>query len=122
MKKIFTIISLLFLTLICCKTKQKAKSITKLQGNIFGTTYLIMYDNPKIYQKSIDSIFSAVNKSLSTYIPNSDISKINRNEPNIIVDDLFVEVFEKAKRIHKETDGYFDPTLGQLINAYGFGS
>ncbi len=80
MKKIFTIITLLFLTLICCKTERKTKSLTKLQGNIFGTTYHIIYDSPKIYQKSIDSIFSAVNKSLSTYIPNSDISKINRKK------------------------------------------
>ena len=28
----------------------------------------------------------------------------------------------KQKKIYKETDGYFDPTIGRLIDAYGFGS
>ena len=32
-----------------------------------------------------------------------------------------MEVFEKSKRIHQETDGFFDPTVGNLVNAYGFG-
>ena len=95
---------------------------TKLEGLVFGTTYHITYLNGVDYQKSIDSLFSLVNKSLSTYIPTSDISKINNGDSTVVVDDMFVDVFEKAKRIYNETDGYFDPTIGRLINAYGFGS
>ncbi|MDP4599778.1 MAG: FAD:protein FMN transferase, partial [Polaribacter sp.] len=56
-----------------------------------------------------------------TYIPTSDISKINDGDLTVEVDDFFVEVFEKSKRIHQETDGFFDPTVGNLVNAYGFG-
>jgi thiamine biosynthesis lipoprotein len=32
-----------------------------------------------------------------------------------------VEVFKKSKRIFKETGGFFDPTVGNLVNAWGFG-
>ncbi len=117
MKRIILILSVVLM--VSCQQETK---FTRLTGKVFGTTYHIIYESKINHQKGIDSIFNAVNKSLSTYKKDSDISKINKNEPNIIVDDMFIEVFKKAKKIYKETDGYFDPTLGQLINAYGFGS
>ncbi|WBX74005.1 FAD:protein FMN transferase [Tenacibaculum pacificus] len=110
--------------LISCKKEVKS-SKNNLQGFVFGTTYNITYfenENKANYQKSIDSLFSLVNNSLSTYLPTSDISKINKGDTTVVVDDMFIEVFAKAKKIYKETDGYFDPTIGKLINAYGFGS
>ncbi|WP_075342386.1 FAD:protein FMN transferase [Tenacibaculum agarivorans] len=117
-------IVLFFLTVVLfsCQTEKKKEEYTKLQGNVFGTTYNIIYKSTVNYQAPIDEIFEAFNNSLSTYIPNSIISKVNQNDSTVVVDDYFVEAFHKAKRIYKETDGYFDPTIGKLINAYGFGS
>ena len=106
---------------ISCKNESRV-SETKLEGFVFGTTYHITYVDKVDYQQSIDSLFTLVNKSLSTYMPTSDISKINKGDSTIVVDDMFIEVFSKAKRIYEETDGYFDPTIGRLIDAYGFGS
>lgn len=106
---------------ISCKNESRV-SETKLEGFAFGTTYHITYVDKVDYQQSIDSLFTLVNKSLSTYMPTSDISKINKGDSTIVVDDMFIEVFSKAKRIYEETDGYFDPTIGRLIDAYGFGS
>ncbi|MDC0176914.1 FAD:protein FMN transferase [Polaribacter sp.] len=111
----------ILLFFISCTKEEKAKDFI-LQGHVFGTTYKIVYLNAsKNHQKSIDSLFFLMNKSLSTYIPNSDISKINKGDTTIVVDDLFLEVFKKSKKIHKETNGYFDPTVGNLVNAWGFG-
>jgi thiamine biosynthesis lipoprotein len=121
MIKRITLLVLSLLLVVACK-EEKKQNTTKLQGAVFGTTYHITYLNKVDYQKSIDSLFNLVNKSLSTYMPTSDISKINQGDTTVVVDDMFVEVFEKAKRIYKETDGYFDPTIGRLIDAYGFGS
>ncbi|SOS48752.1 FAD:protein FMN transferase [Tenacibaculum dicentrarchi] len=121
--KLTYIVSFFILFLSCTQKKESSKN--KLQGFVFGTTYHITYfenENKANYQKSIDSLFSLVNNSLSTYLPTSDISKINKGDTTVVVDDMFIEVFAKAKRIYKETDGYFDPTIGKLINAYGFGS
>jgi thiamine biosynthesis lipoprotein len=93
-----------------------------LKGAVFGTSYKIMYlDGVENYQKSIDSLFLKINLSLSTYMPNSDISRINEGDTSIIIDDFFVEVFQKSKRIFTETEGFFDPTVGNLVNAWGFG-
>lgn len=94
-----------------------------MEGFAFGTTFHITMDDPLgvVKESDIDSLIHLMNKSLSTYLPNSDISKINRGDATVIVDDLFVEVFEKSSKIFKETQGAFDPTIGTLVNAWGFG-
>ena len=104
-----------------CKKKQVIPKDIVLKGFVFGTTYKIAYVNSVHYQKSIDSLFNLVNKSVSTYLPTSDISKINKGDSTIVIDAIFEEVFLKSKKIFKKTNGYFDPTVGNLVNAYGFG-
>ena len=92
-------------------------------GSALGTSYsIIFYDSVhRDYQKEIDSVFNAMNHSMSTYIPNSDISRINTGDTTVVVDEMFKEVFNLSKDISKKTNGYFDPTVGVLVNAWGFG-
>lgn len=104
-----------------CKQDQKLNTTnTKLSGSVFGTTYSVIYDSEIDYQKQFDSIFNVINTSMSTYQTNSDISKLNRNEANV-VDAHFIKVFEASKDIYKETQGTFDPTIGVVVNAWDFG-
>ena len=105
----------------CNYIPTKAK---QLRGFALGTTYNIQYvANASVdkVQTGIDSIFNVINKSLSTYLPQSDISMINRGDTTVVVDYHFKAVFEKATEVWKATGGYFDPTVGALVNAYGFG-
>lgn len=111
---------LIFVTLLSCQEKEPITP-QRHQGSVFGTTYSIIYFDRTNYEEDIKQLFADVNASLSTYIPTSDISRINRGEAGVKVDDLFKEVFEKSERIFKETNGYFDPTVGDLVNAWGFG-
>ena len=119
MKKVLFLIP--FLLFLSCK-KEKIE-YQQLNGNAFGTTFNISYkDNSnRDFTKQIDSLIYAVNKSISTYIPASDISKINGGDTTIVVDAIFKEVFHKSERIFNETEGFFDPTVGMLVNAWGFG-
>lgn len=93
-------------------------------GYALGTTFTISYfdteENAKL-SAAVDSVFYVINKSMSTYIPNSEISKINRGDIRVSVDTHFVNVFDKSISVWKNTLGYFDPTVGALVNAYGFG-
>jgi len=113
-------IFLLFLFISC---KEKVDNLKIIEGNAIGTTFSIRYldASDTSFDVKIDSLITAVNKSLSTYIPTSDISKINRGDTTIIVNHFFEEVFLKSEKIYKETNGDFDPTVGVLVNAWGFG-
>ena len=117
------IIALLFISILISCNPQETDKTTRLEGFVFGTSYHITYvsNQQSDFQKSIDSLFYLINKSLSTYLPTSDISKINAGDTSVVVDERFREVFQKSKRIHQETNGYFDPTVGNLVNAWGFG-
>ena len=93
---------------------------TKISGQVFGTSYSAIYNSDINYEKQFDSLFYVINKSMSTYIHNSDISKINRNE-EILVDEHFNNVFLASKEIYRFTEGAFDPTIGAVVNAWDFG-
>ncbi|MDB2572014.1 FAD:protein FMN transferase, partial [Polaribacter sp.] len=58
--------------------------------------------------------------SISQYLP-SDISLINKGDTSVVADTILLELLKKSKEIHIKTDGYFDPTVGNLVNAWGFG-
>jgi len=92
-------------------------------GPALGTSYNITYlsEEELDYQTEIDSVFDAVNQSMSTYIKSSDIARINRGDTTVVVDQMFREVFELSKEVYEKTNGYFDPTVGILVNAWGFG-
>ena len=111
--------TLLLLIVFSCKQDQKN---TKLTGDVFGTTYSIQYysEESDDFQQQIDSLFYVINKSMSTYQTNSDISKLNRNE-SVEVDEHFKKVFSASQVIYEATEGIFDPTIGVLVNAWDFG-
>ena len=92
-------------------------------GGALGTSYSITYLSTQTlnYQEEIDSVFQVVNQSMSTYWPESDISRINNGDSTIVVDAMFREVFNLSKEVYGKTEGYFDPTVGILVNAWGFG-
>lgn len=117
--------SLFFLCIYLAACAESNHEIVQNQntGAAFGTTYSIIYQsNKKLdFQEEIDSVIVVVNHSLSTYIPDSDISKINNGDSIIVVDQMFKEVFTLSKEINAKTNGYFDPTVGVLVNAWGFG-
>lgn len=94
-----------------------------VEGFAQGTTYHITYldESERFLKKEIDSILHDFDLSVSTYNPNSIISKINTNQKNVTLDTYFITCFKKAKEVWKNTNGAFDPTVFPLVNAWGFG-
>lgn len=112
-------IGLLF---ISCQTQSKENKF--LQGGAFGTSYSITYNAPvdqEVIRIGVDSVIQVFNKSVSTYDPESLISKFNAGDTTVVIDEIFKEVFFMSKTVYENTKGYFDPTVGVLRNAYGFG-
>ena len=114
-------ILILFVLFAACSKHE----IVIIDGQALGTYYRIKYldlgHDKENFQKGIDSILNVINSSMSTYIVSSDISKINSGDSTIVVDEHFEKVFQKANLMWYKSQGYFDPTVGAWVNAYGFG-
>ena len=119
LQKYYSIL-IIVLVLVSCKNEPKFHTI---QGEAQGSTYAIKYiaNEEVVSKRQIDSLLLAFDMSLSTYRDDSKISKINAGDTTVVVDDLFIENFRISDEIYKATNGLFDPTIGVLVNAYGFG-
>lgn len=104
-----------------CRQNEKLHFV-KFQGEAQGTYYSISYydSQNRNFQNEIDSLLDAFNFIASVYEEQSILSRINRNE-NPDLNAEFIELFNTAQDISMATNGYFDVTIGPLINAWGFG-
>ena len=111
---------LIFITVVSCSNNSLKK--TSISCYVYGTTYNIVYfsDDELQLKTQIDSLFNVIDMSMSTYNSNSLITKINNNE-DVELDNHFKFVFNVSKNIFNKTNGYFDPSIGPLVNSLNFG-
>lgn len=119
---IFRIVFLLFLIVgsIYIIRQQNTMPYQHNTGQIFGTTYHITYQSDKDLHREILQRLQLVDQTFSTFNDESIISKINRNKP-VKLNQMFIEVFDLAKTVSKDTHGAFDITVAPLVNVWGFG-
>ena len=116
MKKIALVLSALILV-SCTHKPQKINYSGITQGSYFSITY---YDEEgRTFESEIDSIFKEVDNSVSLWNENSIIRKVNRNE-DIVVNQIFKDNFEWARKASEFSNGAFDATIGPLVSAWGF--
>jgi FAD:protein FMN transferase len=122
MQKTLVIGLIALLLLSACGPRETEPRFVNIRGIVFGTYYSISYyhQDGTVFQTEIDSLLEDFNQSLSYYQPNSVISRINRNETDV-VDEYFREVFLRSQEISEATQGAFDATVTPLVNAWGFG-
>ncbi len=113
---------ILFLFFLFACAEQPSEPI-KLTGQAQGTYYAISYYDiqNQDYQFEIDSLLKDFDQSVSLWVPNSVISKVNNNDTSVVLDSYFLEIFKLSKSIAQDTDGAFDFTVGPLVRAWGFG-
>ncbi|HEI8867298.1 FAD:protein FMN transferase [Serratia sp. AKBS12] len=101
-----------------------------LDGKTMGTYYSIRYltgDNTpsaETLQKEIDRRLEQVNDQMSTYRPDSELSRFNASrevDTPFPVSAATAKVVTEALRINRVTDGALDVTVGPLVNLWGFG-
>ncbi len=115
-------ITLAVLIFLSCGTK-KPGPYRKIAGATQGTTYHFTYEDKENLdiKSSVDSILKIFDLTFSAYIPNSIVTRINHNDSTVVLNDMFIELFNKSLEINKETHGALDLTVGPLVNAWGFG-
>ena len=102
----------------------KASTYVEYQGQTMGTiAYNVKYIDAggKNLKVSTDSLLKVFNQSLSTYIPDSEISTFNQGTVFPFETVHFYRVLAASKKVYDATNGGFDPTVGPLVNAWGFG-
>lgn len=93
-----------------------------MDGYAQGTTYQVtlVSDTAVDYSDEINHIFNVIDLSMSMWVDSSLISRVNRGDTSVIVDEHFTKVFNKSVEVSKATDGLFDFTVGTLARAWGF--
>ncbi len=95
-----------------------------------GTTYSVkLYPAPsatlgKALRRQIESRLEGINRQMSTYLADSDLSRFNRAQTtdwHAVPAELSALV-ARALTISRETDGAYDVTVGPLVELWGFGS
>lgn len=96
-----------------------------IQGKTMGVVaYNVKYidQSQSNYKPAIDSLLQAFNQSLSTYIPDSEISLFNQDSSKLVFKSgFFYPVLTKSQEIYRNTASAFDPSVAPLINVWGFG-
>ncbi len=100
-----------------------------MHGLTMGTSYTVELAAPlddiartRLRQR-IEVELAAVNRSMSTYDPGSELSAFNRREDLLwgAASPGLLEVLDSASRISAATQGAFDVTVGPLVDLWGFG-
>ncbi len=101
----------------------------RLTGSTMGTSYdlkLVPAQGqtvPADFRNRVEELLARINRQMSTYDPNSELSRFNRNPSTdwIAVSPELHQVVAEGLRTSELTNGAFDITVGPLVNLWGFG-
>jgi thiamine biosynthesis lipoprotein len=99
-------------------------------GTTMGTTYQVKiiagyFKSTSGLKGKIDNRLQTINQSMSTYLPDSEISRFNAiqdTREKLAVSDDFLQVMLAAGDIYQITGGAWDGTIKPLVNLWGFGN
>ena len=123
------ILILVFLLSGCANNSSVEKYPFSYSGPTMGTSFSVkasqLPEGVKTYrlESLIQNRLTEINKHMSTYITDSELSLINSSQSTasqFISPDLF-EVISTAQEISRLSDGALDITVGPLVNLWGFG-
>lgn len=106
-----------------------ASELASLGGGTMGTTWRVhMAVSPRAdlraCHRRIEAELEAVVQAMSTWLPDSDISRFNRSEAGSehCLPANFAHVLRCALEVAHLSGGAFDPTVGPLVGLWGFGA
>jgi len=102
---------------------------TELTGATMGTTFTVLVvasvgdDARKVLDAEIRAALDDVDRLASTWRDDSELSALNRHDSGdwLDVSTEFCAMLEAAFAVSRESAGAFDPTVGPLVNLWGFG-
>lgn len=122
-------ITLLLLLVLVTTARAANSEAVVLQGKAQGTTWHIKFVRPTAkfdadaLQAAIEEKLAEIDRQMSTYRPDSEISRFNRAPAGewFGVSPAVVDVVEAARAISEKTGGAQDVTVGPLVRLWHFG-
>lgn len=117
------------LSVVACEGQDGLGNAASFAGATMGTSYNItVSDFPaaldrRTFKVEVERILETVNREMSNWRPASDISLFNSGRAtrlSPVSRDTFM-VLEAALNVSRKTRGAFDPTVGPLVDLWGFG-
>ena len=105
----------------------RGPEIIKISGSKMGTSYhvTIVADQPAPVDlaKQIEQTLDRVDQSMSTYKVDSEISQFNQLDvgQRLVISDDFDQVLRITRKVWQKSGGTLDPTVGPLVDIWGFG-
>lgn len=95
----------------------------RVTGDAMGTTYTVLGDCA-LPAARLDAALRQVNRQMSTYDPDSELSIFNRAGvgETVHVSVALAEVATAAQALAERTGGAFDATVAPLVALWGFGA
>lgn len=99
----------------------------EIHGKIFNTHYTVKIRTPNkssSLNQKIQLELDKVNEHMSAFDPESELSRINQAPAGqqIELSPELSLILEKSYNIYKISNSRFDPTIGRLIDIWGFGT
>lgn len=123
--KFLAVLVLLFQLVAC---SEAPVNLDKIHGYTMGTSYSIQWQqssdvDPVSTQQEIDDLLKDINRQMSTYQSDSELSVFNSAEAPFKqkISPEFYEVMALSLELNRFTNGYFDVTVGPVVNLWGFG-
>jgi len=129
-RKHLTLAGLILFSLLGCRSENGISDETILiSGDTMGTVYKVKVSGPpdgltaERLQQEVDGRLKYINDRMSTYLPESEISRFNRSKSDewFEVTPETAAVLGEALEISEKTGGAFDVTVGPLVNLWSFG-
>jgi thiamine biosynthesis lipoprotein len=126
--RLYALVTASLFLVSCAEQGDKPPYLIELNGNALGTTWAVKVLPPKSIdsedlKNSIGKRLAHYEKIFSHWRKDSDLSKFNSNkstEPVEIHSDIH-GLLKHAQWMHQQTEGTFDPAIGQIVNLWGFG-
>ncbi len=112
----------------CQRSGAPSEATAEFHGRTMGTVYTIKAVLPpsldrELARQRIEQTLKRVNELMSTYDPESELSRFNRSEAGVWfpVAPETMQVLTAAVQVGNMSGGALDITVGPLVNLWGFG-
>jgi len=108
--------------------KAPKDQVEAYNGLTMGTTFSVKWVTERSGTKAdvgprITRLLAEINASMSTYIPDSELSLFNKSASTEFqtVSASLASVLQLSRTVSERSQGAFDVTVGPLVNLWGFG-